>query len=422
MRLAAYCYGSHFWFINCFSFGARQPSISKWLLEPCVGGSLLPFLTCTVPTFLPFDAMTVYTPVLGAISPDDSFIILYYLLYPDSMRTVAVIMRYGRRMTLKKVEKKYVRVYSAKQLLFFSSEYIIPKKESYGADMTYDQSGRWTNTLPPLHKKAIKVNFEKVFWLFLFGSILGVLLEGFWCLCKYGAWETHVVSLYGPYCILYGLGMAGCYFGAAFTEGRDPLSKFLFFALIGDTVEYSAGFILEYGLRMHAWNYARYFMNVDGHICLLMTVVWGSIGVLFGLIVPKLDRLLERMSGYTWHIVSIAVAVPVALDIMASLVCIARWSDRHYRLPAETALERFIDEHFDDRRMSKRFIEWRFIESKPKAPEKEEEEASPPKHEYFTFADYESYKERDRENASDRKSVARFRFLFAFTLSGDTQR
>lgn len=279
--------------------------------------------------------------------------------------------------------------------------------------MTRRESGRWENTIPPLHKKSIKVNFEKVFWLFLFGSVFGVLLEGVWCLLKYGVWETHVVSLYGPYCILYGLGMAGCYLGVALDENRGPLGRFLFFALIGNAVEYGSGLLLQYGMHMRAWNYTRYFMNVDGHICLLMTIVWGSIGVLFGLAVPRLDKLLDRMSGYTWRLVSIVASVLVLLDIMASLVCIARWSDRHFGLPAESSLERFIDRRFDDERMSKRFIEWRFIDNDPKPPQKEEE-APPPETKDFTFAEHESYKITDRENASGRKYGCSFSGSFPF--------
>lgn len=97
-----------------------------------------------------------------------------------------------------------------------------------------------------------KITYPKIFWLFLFGSLLGVLIEGFWCLIKYGCWETHVVTVFEPLCIIYGLGTAGCYVGSVLLENKKLITKFLSFALIGTVVEFAAGLILEYGLNMKA--------------------------------------------------------------------------------------------------------------------------------------------------------------------------
>ena len=50
--------------------------------------------------------------------------------------------------------------------------------------------------------------FQKTFWLYMIGNILGFLMEGFWCKLKYGKWESHVVSMIGPFCLIYGFGAA----------------------------------------------------------------------------------------------------------------------------------------------------------------------------------------------------------------------
>ena len=50
--------------------------------------------------------------------------------------------------------------------------------------------------------------FQKAFWLYMIGNILGFLMEGFWCKLKYGRWESHVVSMIGTFCLLYGFGAA----------------------------------------------------------------------------------------------------------------------------------------------------------------------------------------------------------------------
>lgn len=41
-----------------------------------------------------------------------------------------------------------------------------------------------------------------MFWLFMFGNVLGVLLEGTWCKLCFGHWETHVVTIWGPFCLI----------------------------------------------------------------------------------------------------------------------------------------------------------------------------------------------------------------------------
>ena len=50
------------------------------------------------------------------------------------------------------------------------------------------------------------ITYRKLFWLFLIGSVTGVVLEGLFCLVSKGAWETHVVSVYLPLNPLYGIG------------------------------------------------------------------------------------------------------------------------------------------------------------------------------------------------------------------------
>ena len=56
-------------------------------------------------------------------------------------------------------------------------------------------------------EKREKISYQVIFWLFVIGSLAGVVLEGIWCLLKYGHWETHVVTVWEPLCIIYGFGL-----------------------------------------------------------------------------------------------------------------------------------------------------------------------------------------------------------------------
>lgn len=209
----------------------------------------------------------------------------------------------------------------------------------------------------------IKITYQKIFWLFIIGSILGVPLEGVWCLLKYGHWETHVVTIWGPFCIIYGLGAVGCYVGSVLLKGKNIALRFLTFALIGDAVEIICGAVLEYGLNMYAWDYSTYFMNFKGYVCLFMTVIWGVLGIAFGCAVPFVDGMLEKMSGKIWNIACICLSAFMVVNFLVTAACFVRWKHRHEGdAPQDNRFQVWMDENYDDERMATRYCEWRFFE------------------------------------------------------------
>lgn len=209
--------------------------------------------------------------------------------------------------------------------------------------------------------KKGRITYHKLFWLFMAGSLLGVVLEGFWCLIGYGKWETHVVSMWGPFCIIYGFGAAGFYIGSVLMEKKSVFLRFLVFALIGSGVEYICGWILEHGLNMEAWNYRAQFLNINGYISLKMTIIWDAIGTLFGMSVPKLDMFFEKMQGKAWNFACGVLSVFMAVNLMFTAVCIVRWSQRHQGIAASGKIIEHIDERYNDEMMAKRFCEWKFL-------------------------------------------------------------
>ena len=62
--------------------------------------------------------------------------------------------------------------------------------------------------------------YQEIFWLFLVGSVLGVVVEGCWCRFRYGRWRTHVVALWGPFNIVYGIGIAVFYLGESLLQQK----------------------------------------------------------------------------------------------------------------------------------------------------------------------------------------------------------
>ena len=207
------------------------------------------------------------------------------------------------------------------------------------------------------------IPYAQMFWLFLFGSVAGVFLEGAWYALTHGHWETHVVSVWGPLCIIYGIGAVGCYIGAVALKGQGLIVRFLTFTGIGSAVELLCGLALEHGLHMRAWNYSKQFMNYKGHVSLKMALIWGIVGVAFGKLVPILQRLFQKMQGRGWQTACAVLSVLVALDLTVTGLCMARWSARHEGRGPENRVEEVLDQRYPDEWMQERFCEWRFIKT-----------------------------------------------------------
>lgn len=121
--------------------------------------------------------------------------------------------------------------------------------------------------------------YQEVFWLFMVGSILGVVVEGCWCRFRHGRWRTHVVSLWGPFNIVYGIGIAVFYIGDSLLYQETWLVRVAVLALAGSLVEYLCGLVIRLGIRMKAWDYRDHFLNIQGLISFKMTLMWGAMGV-----------------------------------------------------------------------------------------------------------------------------------------------
>lgn len=206
------------------------------------------------------------------------------------------------------------------------------------------------------------VTYPRLFWLFIIGSLLGVVIEGLFCLVQYGQWETHVVSIWGPFCIIYGFGAAGFYVGSVKLRMRSIWIRFFTYTIIGTAVEFLCGWILEYGLHMRAWDYSHQFGNIRGYVSPQMALAWGAFGIVFEKFVPPMEQIFQKMEGRGWTIFCSALTVFMAINFALTGACIIRWKHRHMGFPPANRVEKMLDEHYNDVWMAERFIEWRFID------------------------------------------------------------
>lgn len=199
-------------------------------------------------------------------------------------------------------------------------------------------------------------------WLFIIGGILGVIIETFWWRLRYGFWQAHYTLLWLPLCTIYSFGAVGCYLAARILSGYNIIFRYIVYSLLGTVIELIGGLLLDRGLKMRAWDYRNTFLNVQGYVNGLMSVLWGFLGLGFERLVPGINLLFHFAESDLHQVISLVIAIVLGIDMFFTSVSLIRWSHRHQQIPPRTAFGRFIDRHWNDGIMAHRFVNWHFID------------------------------------------------------------
>lgn len=211
-------------------------------------------------------------------------------------------------------------------------------------------------------QKKNAISYYNVFLIFLCGSVAGFILEGIFCLIKKGHWESHVVSVFAPYNILYGLGAVLFYIGAAKMESKRMIVKVTVMTALATVLELFCGLLLRRVLGMRAWNYSNAFLNYKGIICLPFTLAWGLASFGFCVLYPYISRAVCKCRFKAFKVICLILTVFIAVDFCLTSACLIRWSNRHFNFEAKNKIQMAIDKAAPDEWMQNRFVEWRFLD------------------------------------------------------------
>ena len=227
--------------------------------------------------------------------------------------------------------------------------------------MKFIQNQRSLSPSPTLREKAKVVprqaiRYPDLFWLFLFGSLLGFLLEGLWNIAMRGSWANHAATVWGPFCIIYGLGAVAMYTLSFPLRERSVVVQFVIYATAGSLLEFSASLFQELCFGSTSWDYSDQFLNVGGRISLRMTLLWGILGLIFSLcIFPLATALLAYTHSKGWNVACGLLSVMMAANLLLTAAAVRRWHDRLEAIPAANNWEAYLDQTYDDRTMEEIF-------------------------------------------------------------------
>ena len=196
-------------------------------------------------------------------------------------------------------------------------------------------------------------------WLFVGGSVIGFILEGLWHILRVGMWESHTATVWGPFCLIYGIATALLYALSSKIGQRSLPVQFLIYGAMGSAIEYLGSLFQEKIFGFSSWDYSDHFLNIGGRVSLWMTILWGALGVLFAqFIFPLFEKVLHKMKGKVWDIAAVSVTVFMSANLIFTAMTVLRWSERQEGLPASNVWEEYADEKYNNERMQEIFPNW----------------------------------------------------------------
>ena len=197
-------------------------------------------------------------------------------------------------------------------------------------------------------------SFHKLVWLFFIGAFLGDITETIFCRLTSGVWMSRSSVLYGPFSIVWGIGVVVLTMMLHKYRDRDDRYIFIFGTVVGGAYEYVCSVFTEMVFGTVFWDYSKIPFNLGGRINLLYCFFWGLASVLWiKNVYPFLSRWIEKVPEKVGKILSWVFLVFMTVNIVLSGMALARYSDRYGGKPAENGVESFLDAHYPDERMER---------------------------------------------------------------------
>lgn len=161
--------------------------------------------------------------------------------------------------------------------------------------------------------KYLKRDYNYLIFSFFLMSIISWLLEMGYSLVirgKFvlpGAW-------YGPYCPIYGLTFLLLL--AVFRRKDNVFFNIIKIAITVTVMEYIISFISGEIFNNVIWDYSNKFMNLNGRVCLEMSLMFTIMGTIFMYVFEPLTRRLYLKFGSSVKYVNIVLSIILIVDMI----------------------------------------------------------------------------------------------------------
>ena len=196
----------------------------------------------------------------------------------------------------------------------------------------------------------------KLLYIFIISSICGYFIELIWSLVTKGIFINHSAVVIGPFNFAYGI----C--GVALTlllykfKDESYLKIFLLSFIGGSILEYIMSLGMEIVLGFTAWDYSNNFLNINGRICLLFSIFWGFLGILWiKILYPQFDKIFNKINPKIAKIIIICLTIFLLLDILLTISSVNRARKADNGIPPNNSYEKFLDNTFNSKYLKNMF-------------------------------------------------------------------
>lgn len=166
---------------------------------------------------------------------------------------------------------------------------------------------------------------------FIIYSFMGWVMESFFRSVA----ERKIINtgfLHGPFCPIYGIG-AIIMFLSLNNYKENIILVFILGFIVLSVWEYIVGWLLEKLFHTKYWDYSENKFNIQGRVCLMNSLFWGVLGVVFiKFIHPFVTELLAKVPANILTIMILALGIYLLIDAIVTIVKVKKIDIRIIKL------------------------------------------------------------------------------------------
>ena len=165
----------------------------------------------------------------------------------------------------------------------------------------------------------MEYNFIDILIYFITYSFLGWIMESiFRSICEKKLINTGFLK--GPFCPIYGIGaIIMLVFLKDFSNNLVIL--FIVSMIVFTIWEYIVGVLLEKLFHTKYWDYSNNKFNFQGRICLMNSIFWGVLGIVFiKYIHPFIESIITKIDTKLLIFIYAIIALVMLVDMITSII------------------------------------------------------------------------------------------------------
>ncbi|MFU0826896.1 MAG: PLD phosphodiesterase domain-containing protein [Lachnoclostridium sp.] len=170
--------------------------------------------------------------------------------------------------------------------------------------------------------KVFDLDLLNIFYNFVIYSFIGWIYESLYVSMNKKTWVNRGF-LNGPIIPIYGAGATLIYM-ALWQYRKQYLLVFVGGMILATLLEYVTSFFMELFFHAKWWDYSDFKFNINGRVCLPVSLFWGLLSILLiELIQPRMVKLIEAIpetpGEYAGYVILLLILTDTSITIVHTL-------------------------------------------------------------------------------------------------------